>query len=113
MKKESRIKQYLEHFLEKAVWGAIEAFPEMINVKLLHIFPKNREIWCVFIYHPEIQELESRLNMWARFWDEFCEKRNTFYTESKKPDLGYITLYPLFVSKEKFDALGGEPQIIM
>ena len=110
MKKEQRIRQYLGHFLEKAVWGAIEAFPEMIDVKLLHIFPKNREIWCVFVYHPEIQELESRLNMWARFWHEFCGKRKAFYTDFKKLGLGYVTLYPLFISKDKLDVLIEESQ---
>lgn len=105
MRNEGKLKEYLSQFHNFVIQKAVEVHLQMTNAIVLATYPKQREIWCVFVYHPEIEEFESRLEMWTQFWEDICERRKAFYSDFKKPGFGYITMYPLFISEERLEKL--------
>lgn len=105
MSKKGMLKEYLFNFQKFVIENTVEVSKEIVNVITIAQYPDKREIWCVFVYDPEIEDIESRIRMWTNFWEKICEKREVFYSEFKKPSLGYITTYPLFISKKKLQSL--------
>jgi len=106
MTEKGRLKEYLNQFHNFVIKGAMKEHPQIIDVHILANYPREREIWCVFIYHLETENEESRFEIWTNFWEDICKKREIFYSDFKKQDLGFITLYPLFISSKKFKELG-------
>ena len=105
MKNKGILGKYLNRFFEYTIQESVEAYSQMLDVILLQSNPVMREIWCVFVYHPDIEHMDAKFEMFTDFWEHFCERRERFYSQFKKPGLGHVAVYPLFINQEELRKL--------
>lgn len=106
---EGKLDHYLQQFSDLVVRSAVDTHPQIMEVIILASYPIHREIWCVFIYDSELENSDSKFEMWTNFWEDISRMREIYYSEYKKPGLGYITLYPLFLGSKKFHEIQQKP----
>lgn len=96
-------RQYIDDFYDNVLMNAVESHSQITEVINIATNFKSRELWCVFVHNSPIEE--NDYEMWEDFWDIFCKRREVFYSDFKKPGLGYVTVYPLFISQERLQKI--------
>ena len=52
-----------------------------------------------------VYTFESDFEIWEDFWRLITIKRDSFYNRYKKSGLGFVTIYPIFISSDQISAL--------
>lgn len=97
------IRQYLDNFYSFVLTSAVDSHKRIIDVINIATYVKSRELWCVFVYISHT--FESDFEIWEDFWRLITIKRDSFYNRYKKSGLGFVTIYPIFISSDQISAL--------